>query len=206
MIRALTFALTLASASAAEDAAQVMTRLIANYGSNAIRPQLTYPGATDANSGPEVVDVQFYIAQLRPLDTRAQDYGFDGYMRAWWHDPRLAYNGTDNGGAFDNLNLGAYEKARIWKPEFYWEGARTIVMPNVDKGTGELIWVSPDGSVWWSRQTAFIVSCPFASGTNLNHGGKGRFEIRWAGLISGAIHVLCGRWGLACTYVGVLVG
>ena len=116
----------------------------------------------------QVVDVQFYIAQLRPLDTRAQDYGFDGYMRAWWHDPRLAYNGTADGGAFDNLNLGAYEKANIWKPEFYWEGARTIVMPDTNKGTGELIWVSPDGSVWWSRQTAFIVSCPFASGTNLN--------------------------------------
>ena len=46
---------------AAENAAEVMTRLIANYGSNAIRPQLTYPGATDANSGPEV--------NLKPVPT-----------------------------------------------------------------------------------------------------------------------------------------
>lgn len=155
--------------AAAEDSATVtMARLISNYGSIAIRPKLTFPGATERNSPPEVVEVQFYVAQMRPLDMVAQTYGFDGYMRSWWHDPRLAYNSTAEGGYFDNLNLGPTEIDRIWKPTFYWEGAREITLSDEGLGTGTLLWVSPDGSVWWSRQTSFVMSCPFANGKNLD--------------------------------------
>jgi hypothetical protein len=152
-----------------EDAHTMLQRILSNYGPSSIRPKVHAAGGSNiGTSNPEIVEVQFYIAQLRPLDMKSQTYGFDGYMRAWWSDPRLAFNGTAEGGAFDTLNLGIAERAQIWKPEFYWEGARSITMPSVDLGTGELIWVSPNGDVWWSRQVSFVMSCPFANGKNLN--------------------------------------
>ena len=45
-----------------------------------------------------------------------QTYGFDGYMRAWWYDPRLAYNESASG--FGYLNFGLGEADSVWKPTF----------------------------------------------------------------------------------------
>ena len=73
----------------------------------------------------------------------------------WWKDARLAYNGTADGGCVDKISLSQAEMAQVWKPSFYWEGAKSITMPDEDRGTGQLFEFYPDGSVWWSRQASF---------------------------------------------------
>ena len=70
------------------------------------------------------VEVQVYVDQFQPIDMLHQTYEIEGYLRAWWTDSRLRFNGTADGGCTDELSLTAAEHARIWKPQFYWEGAR----------------------------------------------------------------------------------
>jgi len=147
----------------AESLAELTYRLMDAYGPEYIRPSLAAASASGMcteSVPPEQVTVQVYIDQLLPFDMLRQTYAFDGYLRVWWQDDRLRYNGTANGGCTDELSLKWKERPRIWKPEFYWEGAKTITMPVENAGTGELLKVYPDGSVWWSRQTSFVLSCP----------------------------------------------
>ena len=104
-----------------------------------------------------------------------QTWALDGYLRAWWHDSRLEFNGTASNetessgfSCTDELSFKTSERGRIWKPEFYWEGAKSVTLPSPAKGTGELLKVRPDGSVFWSRQMSLVMSCPFSYGKNLD--------------------------------------
>jgi hypothetical protein len=156
-----------ALASAYESDADIKARLFSNYGSTSTSPGLSQP-ALGANPScglppPDEIRVQAYIEKLHTLDISGGTFGFDGYLRAWWTDPRLAFNGTANGGCVDKLSIGTKEQELIWTPEFYWEGAKQITMPHEQRGTGQLLEVYPDGKIWWSRQTSFKLSCPFAS-------------------------------------------
>ena len=54
---------------------------------------------------PEDVELQLYIESYAPLDTLHSTWGFVAYVRTWWTDPRLVYNGTADGGCTDELVL-----------------------------------------------------------------------------------------------------
>ena len=151
--------------AAGESDAEIKGRLLADYGATSTRPSLSAPARADAQGAPPQADdlrVQGYIEKYHPLDMTNSIYGFDGYLRTWWSDPRLRFNGTANGGDTDKLSFGHVERNQIWKPTFYWEGAKKITLPKADTGTGELLEVYPDGSIWWSRQVSFELSCSFA--------------------------------------------
>ena len=142
---------------------QLKSRLLSSYGSTSTRPGLSHAAhtATCDVVPPDEVRVQVYIEKSSPLDMVAGSFGFDGYLRAWWTDPRLRFNGTANGGCVDKLSLSEGEMKQVWKPVFYWEGALKIKMPEVEEGTGALLEIYPDGTIWWSRQVAFLLNCPF---------------------------------------------
>ena len=154
-----------------EDDAALKTRLLAAYGPRSTRPGLaarklgllsTLASCAASQVPPDVVEAQFYVDKWHPLETKLQTFGLDGYLRAWWQDPRLRYNGTAAGGCRDKLVFGASERDAIWKPEFYWEGIEVPLLPK-GGGRGESLEADPDGRVWWSRQVSIVSSCPVSS-------------------------------------------
>jgi len=114
------------------------------------------------NPPPERVETQLHIDQFSPIDMRLQRFALGGYLRTYWTDPRLAFNGSSeaNGSCFNKLSFSHDQIAQIWKPEFYWEGAIDIELSHPSRGTGELLFVYPDGSIWWSRQVKITLRCP----------------------------------------------
>jgi len=114
------------------------------------------------NPPPERVETQLHIDQFSPIDMRLQRFALGGYLRTYWTDPRLAFNGSSeaNGSCFNKLSFSHDQIAQIWKPEFYWEGAIDIELSHPSRGTGELLSVYPDGSIWWSRQVKITLRCP----------------------------------------------
>ena len=95
------------------------------------------------------------------LDQAKQSWGFDGYVRLWWVDPRLAFNASTLGCA-ETLKLSVSEVQRVWTPTLYWEGLAKdgVQLPRPYDSQGMLFEVRPNGSVWWSRQVSFELACP----------------------------------------------
>lgn len=117
---------------------------------------------------PTEVTIQVYVDRLHALDPVAQSYGLDGYLRAWWRDPRLRFNASEAAscGATPTLSLTRTESLAIWRPDLYWEKALTVVLPEPQMGfttgAGELLSVGPEGDVFWSRQARFTLACPMS--------------------------------------------
>ena len=107
----------------------------------------------------DIVEVQVFLEQMKPIEMLEQSFGFEGYLRAWWTDERLKYDPA----TAPQLKLSPTDSNQLWKPKFYWERAKEIVLPMPDRpDLGESFWVYPDGKVFWSRQTVFVLGCNFA--------------------------------------------
>ena len=112
--------------------------------------------------------MQIYVDRFHMLDQNAKTWGFDGFVRVWWTDLRLRYRREDNAtcasAAQQDLHLTREETSRIWRPDLYWEDAVDIKLPGMTMGyvddAGEMMSVSPDGAVFWSRQVRFTLTCP----------------------------------------------
>ena len=147
-----------------ETEAQLKARLIGGYLSTSTRPSTAaaqVSGSCGTNAAAEKVEIQFYVDQFSGINMVDQTWGMDGYLRLWWNDPALRFNDTESDGCVDSLNLNAEERLRIWRPNLYWEQAKLITLPAAD-GTGafgELMQVSSDGTVWWSRQVRLTLGC-----------------------------------------------
>lgn len=117
------------------------------------------PGARSGK--PDTIEVQFVMTQMNQVDELLGQVTVGGYFRTYWTDTRLAYNNTANGGCLDTVNLGGEAGAdTLWKPDLYIDNL-------VGKSTGiddSLYSISPDGSVWHSRQVLFTVKCPMSFG------------------------------------------
>ena len=100
--------LLIAPAAAAESRAALTSRLLDNYHAGpGVRPSVAEADAMSARGEsscvgrPEAdnVEVQVYVDQFQPINMLRQTYEIDGFLRAWWSDPRLRFNGTDDGDA-----------------------------------------------------------------------------------------------------------
>ena len=69
--------------------------------------------------------MQLFVNQIFGIDMRTQQYSLDGYLRMWWNDHRLRYNGTADGGRTDkvvlNHNVGGADIPQpLWHPDIYF--------------------------------------------------------------------------------------
>lgn len=101
---------------------------------------------------PDSVTTNFYIDKLT-VNQKTLTYTLDGYLRAYWKDPRLAFNQSCG---VNKLNLKG-RSYLIWLPDFYFEKAQTISLGTAPRAEG--LEVYPDGSIWWSRQSSIMLSC-----------------------------------------------
>ena len=159
-----------------ESADEVKERLLDGYPHRTTPPSLAVvqeqPGSTTGScsaAAPTYVQTQLYIDRLHPLGEMKQIYGFEGYLRLWWVDPRLAFNASCGPASLSELSLTRAEAQRIWRPDLYWEDAIEVVLPDlvmgVKDGAGEMFTVASDGGVFWSRQAKFTLSCPMSLDT-----------------------------------------
>ena len=156
-----------------EELDETKARLLATYRLPTTRPTLAAArlGLDDDHSCgtdalPTRVRLQVYVSRFHQLDQDAQTFGFDGYFRVWWTDPRLRFNSTQCVGSRfpPELSFSRQETAQIWKPDLYWEDALQVTLPDavagIKDGAGEMLIVSTGGDVFWSRQARFTLACP----------------------------------------------
>lgn len=132
----------------------VKAMLLERYGSAQLRPGLSALGDGTADT----VDVQVYVDRFREPRGSDMTYGIDGFLRVMWTDLRLAHNATGR------LVLDASEAAKIWTPsDLYWEKYTKVTLPGgAGSGAAATFFVYPNGTVFWSRQTQLILSCPMS--------------------------------------------
>ena len=79
-----------------------------------IRPKLA---GTCGTAPADTVEVQIVVDRYFELDQTNQVFEFDGYLRAWWNDPRLAYNASEC--TAPRLLLSPEQvQSMVWTPDF----------------------------------------------------------------------------------------
>ena len=106
---------------------------------------------------PEQVKTQFYIDKMG-IDQKGLSFTLEGYLRAWWNDPRLQFNSSCGVSSVVYTGMSSH----IWVPDFYYEKAISVSLAT--SGRAEQLYVKPSGDVVWSRQSAVTISCPMYFG------------------------------------------
>jgi len=109
------------------------------------------------------VEYQLKLVKMLSVDQKNQETRVSGLMRAWWHDPRLAFNDTSRGGCLeDPLHLPAAifdATSHIWVPDVYIVNRVDATVHSDDPG---IVIISHDGSVEWSKAIIVTISCEFS--------------------------------------------
>ena len=135
---------------------ETINSLLLNYGDRSIRPGQSWAG----NGSVDDVYTQFYVDRFVSLNQLRQEWGVSGYLRVWFHDPRLRYN-ESRGGRY--LNLMPTQVEQLWRPLVYWDKlVRATGDHDKRDGFGESFIVYPDGSVSVSQQREVRLKCPMA--------------------------------------------
>ena len=113
-------------------------------------------GATPPEKAPpEDVWVVLQVNSLRDVDTRDQTYSIEVYLRVFWFDYRLAYDGECVSlGAVNSLAYDGFLENEIWVPDVFTPTAHTP--PVISKNS---FWIAPTGRVWWARRMTWTLSC-----------------------------------------------
>ena len=142
-------------------------QLFSSYGNKGTRPGLATPADADDSQcrqpTADVVSVQLYVDRFSAPNTAKQTFSLDGYVRSWWYDHRLRFNGTADGGCVSSITLSREEARQVWRPNFYWEKAVEVKLPGVAQWHGEaksqFMYVYPDGLVYASLQGSLALHC-----------------------------------------------
>jgi hypothetical protein len=71
--------------------------------------------------GPTLVGMAFFVTELREIDAVRDDFGFSGYVRATWCDPRLAFDPA-KAGTKERVTFGPVAERQmqsIWYPSAF---------------------------------------------------------------------------------------
>lgn len=132
------------------------------YGTDFIMAQDTSstrpPCSNGTHTGPTIIELQLRLTHLSSVDVKRNRVTIQGYLRAWWEDPRLKFNSTAEGGCFDVISLTADQLPYIWMPDLY--------VDNVASGDdytrmfrSSMARIEPNGAVWFSHQVLVTVDC-----------------------------------------------
>jgi len=98
-----------------------------------------------------VVEVQLRMTQLNSVDQKYGIVSVSGYLRTWWTDGRLAFNGTADGGCLDSITVAGEAQSAFWMPDVYLHNAFSKEI-----GASSLV-VHSDGRVFHSEQVQLAV-------------------------------------------------
>lgn len=105
--------------------ALIKKNLLDKYGDAMVRPGRAMVEWTGEKKEPgqcagqqDIVEVQLTIQRYAELDQQKQAFSFDGYLDAYWYDPRLNFSGNASACA-EPLIFGEDEIRQVWQPQFY---------------------------------------------------------------------------------------
>merc|ERR1719265_178324 len=89
---------------------RVLNLIAAGYNKN------VPPGCSNGtHAGATAVEVQIRMTHLSSVDVKRARASIKGYLRYWWHDPRLAFNDT----CFGTIELTSQYTQLLWIPDIY---------------------------------------------------------------------------------------
>ena len=112
-------------------------------------------GGSTTFAPPDDVYVSFQLNSLRNVDTKAQTFLIEIYLRVFWFDYRLAYDGScTQPDAVASHSYDASYVSEIWTPD---------VFTNSEAEEGQVLknsfWLAPNGRVWWTRKMFWTIKC-----------------------------------------------
>jgi hypothetical protein len=148
---------------------EIKAQLLASYDAS-VRPNLASALEASrrgddgcAHAPPDDIEAQIYIDFLT-VDQKLLQYTIEGFLRVWWDDPRLAFNGTSR--SSQTAELGCLDRLifrdanDLWLPDLYFENVVDLdIGGSFSSRLSESLTVYPNGSVWWSRQLRVTLRC-----------------------------------------------
>uniref|UniRef100_A0A1I7WWH8 Neur_chan_LBD domain-containing protein n=1 Tax=Heterorhabditis bacteriophora TaxID=37862 RepID=A0A1I7WWH8_HETBA len=115
---------------------------------------------TDASIGwkpvsgiPTNVSLSMFIEGMSSFSAQTMDYHLDMYFQQEWIDHRLAHNNTAPILVKDKKVFKT-----MWHPDVYFANARSAAFQDITDDNF-LVWVYPDGRVWYDARIALVSSC-----------------------------------------------
>ena len=104
---------------------------------------------------PDDVWTVLQVNSLHNVDTKAQTFEVEVYLRVFWIDERLAYDAEClQLAAVGSLSYNGDIQNEIWTPNIF---SPTWSKPIAVTENG--FWISPAGRVWWARRATFTFHC-----------------------------------------------
>lgn len=148
------------AATVAKTPDEILQQNLASYSS------ITRPSAALAPDGctaaPDEVQIGFYVQGLGAVDMKSLSYTVEGYLRFYWNDPRLAFNSSACGTGKLLLRSPSFGGKNLWTPDAYFEKAIDVTFKHGLES--EMVSISPEGDVFWSRQARATLRCAMGFG------------------------------------------
>ncbi|KAK6032059.1 Cation transporter family protein [Ostertagia ostertagi] len=112
-----------------------------------------YATPTQYDGIPTNVSLSMFIEGMSSFSAQTMDYHLDMYFQQEWYDLRLEHNNSAPILVKDKKVF-----AEMWHPDVYFANAKSASFQEVTDDNF-LIWVYPDGRVWYDTRISIVVSC-----------------------------------------------
>ncbi|PIO75627.1 Cation transporter family protein [Teladorsagia circumcincta] len=112
-----------------------------------------YATPTQYDGIPTNVSLSMFIEGMSSFSAQTMDYHLDMYFQQEWYDLRLEHNNSAPILVKDKKVF-----AEMWHPDVYFANAKSASFQEVTDDNF-LIWVYPNGRVWYDTRISIVVSC-----------------------------------------------
>ncbi|XP_069991457.1 gamma-aminobutyric acid receptor subunit alpha-1 [Penaeus vannamei] len=124
----------------------ILENLLKNY-NNQVRPGY-HEGRTT------VVKISMLIRSMGPISEKDMKYSMECYMRQYWSDERLKFNGP-----LDQLTLNIKMLEALWKPDTYFHNGLGSYV-HMTTRPNKLIRINQNGDILYSMRLTIKAKCP----------------------------------------------
>ncbi|VDP16760.1 unnamed protein product [Heligmosomoides polygyrus] len=112
-----------------------------------------YATPTQYDGIPTNVSLSMFIEGMSSFSAQTMDYHLDMYFQQEWYDLRLHHNNTSPILVKDKKVF-----REMWHPDLYFANAKSATFQEITDDNF-LVWVYPDGRVWYDARISIVVSC-----------------------------------------------
>ncbi|XP_066296652.1 glycine receptor subunit alpha-4-like [Branchiostoma lanceolatum] len=131
-------------AAAADNMTELMETLLGEQPRN-LRPNFDGP--------PVEVIANVYISSMDSVEEKTMDYTVGIYLRQFWRDPRLVFEGLNK-----TISLDSNIRPKIWVPDLFFVNEKDGKMHAITTAN-KYIRIHPNGTVLYSMRLSLKLSC-----------------------------------------------
>ncbi|XP_078616179.1 glycine receptor subunit alpha-4-like [Branchiostoma floridae x Branchiostoma japonicum] len=131
-------------ASAMDNMTELMETLLGEQPQN-LRPNFDGP--------PVEVIANVYISSMDSVEEKTMDYTVGIYLRQFWQDPRLVFEGLNK-----TISLDSNIRPKIWVPDLFFVNEKDGKMHAITTAN-KYIRIHPNGTVLYSMRLSLKLSC-----------------------------------------------